>query len=196
MTNPNQEIAYLNRDSKQMLLKQKAHVFWLTGLSGAGKTTLASKAEAKLHDLGYLVKIFDGDLIRKTINKDLDFSEYGRTENIRRVAAINNEFINCGVVVINCFISPMNSMRQMAREIIGNENFSEIYVKCQLTICEKRDPKGLYQKARAGEIKYFTGIDSAYEEPTNADLIIDTENKSVEECQDDLISFILSKVRF
>ncbi|MBN2776025.1 MAG: adenylyl-sulfate kinase [Bacteroidales bacterium] len=196
MSNPNQEHFYLSKDSKQNLLKQKAHVFWLTGLSGAGKTTITGKVEAKLHDLGFLIKIFDGDLIRKTINKDLDFSDYGRTENIRRVAAINNEFINCGVIVMNCFISPTNSMRQMAREIIGDENFSEIYVKCSVSICEKRDPKGLYQKARAGEIKHFTGIDSVYEEPKNPELILDTENNSIDECVNDLLNYILNKIKF
>lgn len=185
----------VSRSEKENLLKQKAVVIWLTGLSGAGKTTLATGLEKALFKKGYLTKTLDGDQLRSGINANLGFSDQDRHENIRRVAEISRLFVECGVICINSFISPTAVMRQTARRIIGSENFIEIYLKASLEICEQRDPKGLYKSARKGEIQNFTGIGSAYEVPVNPDLVIDTVRYSIDECLEICLEAIIPRIK-
>lgn len=186
---------FLTRKDKENLIGQRAKVLWLTGLSGSGKTTIANHLEKKLHNEGFLVKVFDGDIVRSKINKELDFSEEGRLQNIKRIAEINREFLDCGIIVINCFISPSVAMRTLAEEIIGKDDFIEIYLNCPLHICESRDVKGLYSKARKGLIKNFTGIGSPYEPPKNPQLEIDTEKKSLSAAVDIIYNYITPKIK-
>ncbi|MBT3301265.1 MAG: adenylyl-sulfate kinase [Bacteroidetes bacterium] len=184
----------VSQGEKEKLLRQRGMVFWLTGLSGSGKSTLAKGLERKLHNRGFLTKLLDGDNIRHGINSNLGFSEEDRQENIRRVAQVAKLFLGTGTVTICSFISPTEKMRQLAKEIIGPENFFEIYVKCSLEVCEERDPKGLYRKVRKGEIKNFTGIHSEYEEPVSPNFILRTDNKtvrrSIRQCYREIISLI------
>lgn len=185
----------LERSKKEALLKQRGLVIWMTGLSGSGKTTLAIGLERYLHDKGHLAYIIDGDNVRSGINKDLGFSEKDRVENIRRVAEISKLFVNCGVITINSFISPSEELRRLAKEIIGRNDFYCVYVNTSVEVCEKRDTKGLYAKARKGEIKEFTGISAPFETPISPDLEIDTNNHTYEDCLKQLIEFVLSKVK-
>ncbi|HPD63916.1 MAG TPA: adenylyl-sulfate kinase [Bacteroidia bacterium] len=184
----------VTREEKEKMLNQRAMVFWFTGLSGSGKSTLAKGLERKLFHKGYLTKLLDGDNVRVGLNKDLDFSAESREENIRRVAEVARLFVDCGVITICCFISPTERIREMARQIIGPENFYEIYAKCSIDICEKRDPKGLYKKVREGKIQNFTGIHTEYEEPLNPNFIIRTDNKtvrrSIRQCYREILSLI------
>lgn len=166
----------------------------MTGLSGAGKTTLAYGLEKALFEKGYLTKILDGDQLRSGINSNLGFSDEDRHENIRRVAEISRLFVECGVVCIDSFISPTKQMRQTARQVIGSENFIEIYLKASLEVCESRDPKGLYKSARKGEIRNFTGIGSPYEVPVNPDLVIDTARYSINESLEICLDHILPRI--
>lgn len=187
----------LGRSDKQVLLKQKAKVIWMTGLSGSGKTTLAIALERKLAGSGMLTQILDGDNIRTGINKNLGFSDEDRAENIRRIAEVSKLFLNCGIVTINCFVSPTKAIREKAKEIIGGEDFIEVYVNAPLDVCEERDVKGLYKKARAGEIKDFTGIDSPFEAPEHPDLEIKTDENSIEQSVQLILTYltpILSQV--
>jgi len=184
-----------SRSSKEARLKQSSKVLWFTGLSGSGKTTLAIALEKTLNEKGYLTQVLDGDNIRSGINKNLGFSYEDRQENIRRIAEISKLFLDCGVITINSFVSPAREMRKMAREIIGDNDFIEIYVNTPLDICEKRDVKGLYEKARKGEIKNFTGIQDGYEAPLNADIEINTENKSIDVCTTEIIDFVLPLIQ-
>ena len=172
----------VTKEERQQLLKQKSPVVWLTGLSGSGKSTIANQLAIKLQQEGKLAYILDGDNVRMGLNKDLGFSDDDRKENIRRIAEVAKLLSDAGVIVITAFISPFREERANAKEIIGKNNFTEVYVEASLMVCEDRDPKGFYKKARAGEIPMFTGINSPYEEPLNADLIISTENNSVEVC--------------
>lgn len=188
--------SFLQRIDKERLLGQKALVVWLTGLSGSGKTTIAIDLEKRLHEMGFKTQVFDADFIRTSINRDLDFSMEGRIENIRRMAAISRLFLEAGLVVISCFISPTRRIRQMARTIIGADDYCEVYVNAPFEVCEARDPKGLYQKARLGELKDFTGIDSPYEPPEHPDLEIRTDQCSVSDAVNELIDFILPKIVF
>lgn len=171
----------VSRKDKENMLNQKGKVIWLTGLSGSGKTSLAINFEKELHKRGFLTQVFDGDNIRSGINSDLDFTDEGRKENIRRVAEISKLFVDCGVIVINCFISPTKEIRKLAKDIIGKENFIEVFVDAPIEICEQRDVKGLYKKARVGKVKNFTGIDSIYEKPDNPDIVIDTSHQNKDE---------------
>jgi adenylylsulfate kinase len=180
----------ISKEKKEKLLNQKGKVVWLTGLSGSGKTTIALQLEKELYKLGFLVQILDGDNIRAGINNNLSFSEGDRTENIRRIAEISKLFFNCGIITINCFVSPTTKMRQIAKKIIGKENYYEIFIDADLETCEKRDVKGLYKKARNGEIKNFTGIDSQYERPKNPSLEVNTSQLSI----DKSIEIILKNV--
>lgn len=164
----------LQRVDKEALLQQKARVIWLTGLSGSGKTTLAKGLERALHEKGFMTQLLDGDNVRTGINNNLGFSEEDRQENIRRISEVAKLFLNCGVITISSFVSPTRAIRQTARDIVGSDSFFEVHVSASLEVCESRDVKGLYAKARAGEIKQFTGIDAPYEEPEAADLVIDT----------------------
>jgi adenylylsulfate kinase len=153
---------------------RSSKVLWFTGLSGAGKSTLAHRVEEALFKKGWYTYILDGDNVRHGLNGDLGFSEEDRRENIRRIGEVAKLFVDAGVVVLAAFISPYREDRDQVRALLGESEFIEIFVKCDLDICEKRDPKGLYRKARAGELAQFTGIDSPYEEPRNPELVIDT----------------------
>jgi len=181
----------VQREQKEGLLNQKANVFWLTGLSGSGKSTIAIGVEKELHKKGYLTQILDGDNIRTGINNNLGFSDEDRTENIRRIAEVSKLFINCGIITINSFVSPTIAIRSRAKQIIGDDNFVEVFINTPLEVCEKRDVKGLYKKARKGEIKDFTGIDAPFEEPINPDIEVKTAQQSVEQSVNELLEKIL-----
>jgi adenylylsulfate kinase len=183
-----------SRSEKENLLKQRSVVIWLTGLSGAGKTTLATGLEKILFEKHFLTKTLDGDQLRSGINANLGFTEQDRLENIRRVAEISRLFVECGVICIDSFISPTALMRQTARQIIGSENFIEVYLKASLEVCEQRDPKGLYKSARKGDIRNFTGIGSPYEVPSNPDLVIDTVKYSIAESLEICMETILPRI--
>lgn len=172
----------LNQSDKEKLLNQKGIVIWLVGLSGSGKSTLAKAFESDLHQKGHLTQILDGDNLRTGLNNNLTFTADDRKENIRRVAEVAKLFTNCGVVTICSFISPTEEIRTMAKEIIGEAQYYEVFVSCSLEACEKRDVKGLYAKARSGEIKNFTGIGAPFEDPKNPSLVIKTDTEDLESC--------------
>ncbi|KAA3640894.1 MAG: adenylyl-sulfate kinase [Bacteroidetes bacterium] len=178
------------RQEKQALLNQKSKVIWLTGLSGSGKSTLALGVEQRLFEEGFLTEVLDGDNIRSGINNNLGFSLEDRYENIRRISEVAKLFLNSGVISIAAFISPTREIRQMAKSIIGEEDFIEVYMSAPLEVCESRDVKGLYKKARKGEIKGFTGIDSPYEPPVDPDLILDTTNENIPDTIERVINYI------
>jgi adenylylsulfate kinase len=184
----------VGRSNKEQRLKQKAKVLWMTGLSGSGKTTIGLALEKELYNRGFLVMLLDGDLVRTGINKNLKFSVEDRKENIRRIAEVSKLFVNCGVVTINCFISPTDEIRAMAKNIIGKDDFLEVFVSAPLEICESRDVKGLYAKARKGEIQEFTGISSPFDIPPDPDLVLKTDQMSVEESVQCALEFILPKI--
>jgi adenylylsulfate kinase len=186
----------LKREDKEKLLKQRSKVIWCTGLSGAGKTTLAKNLEKALHVQGYLTQVLDGDNIRSGINNNLKFTKDDRKENIRRIAEVSKLLIDSGVITINSFISPTEEIRQVAIDIIGEENFVEIFVHAPIEVCEKRDVKGLYAKARAGEIKNFTGVDSPFEQPKNPNIVIDTDKYSVQECLNQAMDCVLPFLKY
>lgn len=184
----------LGREDKEELLKQRSVMIWFTGLSGSGKSTIAIALERELHQRGLLCRILDGDNIRSGINNNLGFSPEDRVENIRRIAEVSKLFVDTGVITIAAFISPNNELREMASSIIGKENFLEIYVSTPIEECERRDVKGLYAKARKGEIKEFTGISAPFEAPEVPALTLDTSVLSLEESVNKLLELILTKV--
>jgi len=186
----------IQRKDKEQFLNQHSRVIWLTGLSGSGKTTIGSLLERKLFERKYLSQILDGDNIRSGINNNLSFSVEDRNENIRRIAEVSKLMLNSGIIVINCFISPTNKIRQTAKKIIGEENYIEVFINAPLTVCEERDTKGLYEKARKGEIKNFTGIDSPFEAPPNPDIEVRTDKLSVEESVDKVLDYILPYLKY
>lgn len=171
-------------------------LLWFTGLSGSGKSTLASGLEVHLFNQGYNTYVLDGDNIRSGLNNDLSFSSSDRTENIRRIAEVSKLFLDAGVIVLSAFISPFERDRSFVRRLVGEQNFLEIHVDCPLEVCEKRDVKGLYQKAREGVIKDFTGIDSPFEPPAKPDIKINTAISTIEFCLEDLIKYIEPKLKF
>jgi len=181
----------IDKNARASLKKQKPSVVWLTGLSGSGKSTIANIVETKLHALGHHTYLLDGDNVRHGLNKDLGFTEQDRVENIRRIAEVAKLMLDAGLIVITAFISPFAAERRMARELVGTDEFTEVFVDTPLSVAEDRDVKGLYKKARRGELKNFTGIDSPYEEPENPECIIDTVNMSAEEAADKIISIVL-----
>lgn len=185
----------LQREDKENLLKQKSICIWMTGLSGSGKSTIAEGLEKKLHQNGILSMVLDGDNIRSGINKNLSFSEEDRTENIRRIAEINKLFLNCGIITINCFVSPTLDIREQAKNIIGDADFNEIYINASFDECAKRDVKGLYAKALKGEIKNFTGLDAPFEAPKNPSLEIKTAELSIEESIDKIYNHFINKIK-
>jgi len=184
----------LCRFQKEALLKQKARVIWLMGLSGSGKSTLATHLEKKLLCKGFLTQRLDGDSLRGGLNNNLGFSEEDRIENIRRAAEVAKLFVNCGIIVIASFICPTHNTQAMVRTIVG-EDFIEVFVDCPLEICEQRDVKGLYAKARAGQLKNFTGIDSPFQVPHNPDITIQTSLMPPEQCIEQIQEFVLPKIR-
>lgn len=185
----------MGREDKETLLKQRSVMVWFTGLSGSGKSTVAIALERELHQRGLLCRILDGDNIRSGINNNLGFSAEDRVENIRRIAEVSKLFIDTGVITIAAFISPNNELREMASSIIGKENFLEIYVNTPIEECERRDVKGLYAKARKGEIKDFTGVSAPFEAPEYPALSLDTSVLSLEESVNKLLELILPKVK-
>lgn len=185
----------VKREDREKLAGNKSKVLWFTGLSGSGKSTLAGALETDLHNKGVKTYILDGDNIRSGLNSDLDFSGENRTENIRRISEVAKLFVDAGVVVLSAFISPFREDRAKAREVIGEADFLEIHVDCPLEVCEQRDVKGLYKKAREGKIKNFTGIDSPFEEPINPDIRVDTATNSLEHCLEELKTNIDLKIR-
>ena len=180
----------LQRSDKEQQLGQKSKALWFTGLSGSGKSTIAQHLERKLYNEGFFVQVLDGDNIRAGINNNLSFSSEDRAENIRRIAEIAKLYLNTGLITLNSFISPTKAIRARAREIIGTDDFIEIYINTPLEICEARDVKGLYKKARKGEIKGFTGIDAPYEAPETPALNVKTANKSIEESVEEIFEYI------
>lgn len=180
----------LQRADKEQLLKQKGIAIWFTGLSGSGKTTIAIALENNLNEKGLLTQILDGDNIRTGINSNLGFSDTDRIENIRRIAEVTKLFVNCGVVTICCFVSPTEEIRNNAKSIIGSADFIEVFVNTPLEVCENRDVKGLYAKARKGEIKDFTGINAPFEAPVNPEIVL-TDALSIEES----VKKILDKIK-
>lgn len=185
----------LQRSDREQRLNQKSKVLWLTGLSGSGKSTIAQYLERKLHNEGYFGQVLDGDNIRSGINNNLGFSIEDRQENIRRISEIAKLYLHTGVITLASFISPTRAIRQLAKDIIGEEDFVEIYINAPLAVCEKRDVKGLYQKARKGEIKGFTGIDSPYEAPLGATIEIKTDEQTIEESVQSIYNSILPLIK-
>jgi adenylyl-sulfate kinase len=185
----------LCRHDKEELLKQHSVMIWFTGLSGSGKSTIAIALERELHKRGLLCRILDGDNIRSGINNNLGFTEADRIENIRRIAEVSKLFVDTGVITIAAFISPSNDIREMAANIIGRDDFLEVYVSTPIEECERRDVKGLYAKARRGEIKNFTGISAPFEAPAHPALVLDTSALSLEESVDKLLELILPRIQ-
>lgn len=180
----------LSREDKESLLHQRGIMIWMTGLSGSGKSTVAIGVERELHNRGILCRILDGDNIRAGINSNLGFSEEDRRENIRRIAEIGKLFVDTGIVTIACFVSPTTELREMARKIIGEKDFREVYIATPLAECERRDVKGLYARARRGEVKDFTGISAPFEAPTTPDLSLDTSKMTLKEEVEAVIELI------
>ncbi len=186
---------HVSKSQREERLNQKALLIWFTGLSGSGKTTLAVGLEKILFDLGFKTYLLDGDNIRQGLNKDLSFDEDGRVENIRRIAEVSALMLDAGIIVLTAFISPFRIDRDMVRQRLGEDNFFEVFADCPLEVCEQRDVKGLYKKARAGGIKNFTGIDSPYETPEKPDLIVKTNETSLDHSLDLLLNNILPRIR-
>jgi len=182
----------LPRYAKEALLGQRGGVVWMSGMSGSGKSTLAVRLEGELHGRGLLVKMLDGDNVRTGLNRNLGFSDADRAENIRRVAEVAKLFADCGVLVVASFITPHETLRTLAREIIGDRDLLEVYVKASFEACARRDPKGLYAKAAAGQVGNFTGRDSAFEEPLRPDLVLETESAEEEICTAQLLAAMTS----
>ncbi len=183
-----------DRKVKEEILRQSAKVIWFTGLSGSGKTTLASNLEKELFFRRFFCQVLDGDNIRTGINNNLGFSEEERLENIRRISEVSKILINTGMITICSFISPTNKIRSLARSIIGEKDFIEIFLNPPLAICEQRDVKGLYKRARAGEIKDFTGISAPFEAPSNPDVEIDTSVTSIKDSVEMIFSAIIDRI--
>lgn len=184
----------LQRSDKEQLLNQRGVMLWFTGLSGSGKSTVAIALERELQRRGLLCRILDGDNIRSGINSNLGFSAEDRRENIRRIAEVGRLFVDTGIITIAAFISPTEEVRQMAQQIIGPDDFKEIYISTPLEECERRDVKGLYARARRGEVKNFTGISAPFEAPKHPALSLDTSRLSLEESVNRLISFLNKEV--
>ena len=185
----------VSRSQRQKLLNQNSFLLWFTGLSGSGKSTIASALEHKFHEKGFKTYALDGDNIRKGINNDLTFSPEDRKENIRRIAQVANLMVDAGVIVLAAFVSPYKKDRENIANIVGNDNFVEIFVNTSLEECEKRDVKGLYKKARAGEIKDFTGVNAPYEAPDAADVEVVTDHLTIEESVEKIYNAIKQKLK-
>lgn len=184
--------AAVTREQREKILNQRASVIWFTGLSGSGKTTLAKALQAEFFKHNRISYLLDGDNIRTGLNSDLGFSQNDRNENIRRIAEVSKLFVDAGIITLNCFVSPTEDLRKVARDIIKND-LVEVYVKCSVDECERRDVKGLYKRARLGDVKDFTGISAPFEEPTNPSLVVDTEASDIESCIQQLTTFALQR---
>ena len=192
-TNIHWHAATIERGDREKQNTHKSAILWFTGLSGSGKSTLAHAIEDKLHQLGSRTYVLDGDNIRHGLCKDLGFSDADRTENIRRIGEVSKLFVDAGVIALTAFISPFRSDRDAVRELVNDGDFIEVFCYCPLDVCEERDPKGLYKKARAGEIPEFTGISSPYEEPLNPEIKIDTSAQSIDGSADLVISELVKR---
>ncbi|MEZ4972106.1 MAG: adenylyl-sulfate kinase [Cyclobacteriaceae bacterium] len=184
----------VSQTDREQQLNQKGQLIWFTGLSGSGKSTLAVGLEKILFDQGFKTYLLDGDNIRQGLNKDLSFDEQGRVENVRRIGEVSKLMLDAGLVVLTAFISPFRSDRTLVRELVGEDRFIEVFADCPIEICEQRDVKGLYKKARQGAIKNFTGIDSPYEAPVNADIIVKTAEMKLNDSLDLLLEKVLPRV--
>ena len=185
----------ISRAEREAKLKQRAKVVWLSGLSGSGKSTLTTGLEHRLFQEGFITTLLDGDNLRDGLNRGLGFTDADREENIRRVAEVSKLFVQSGIICLNSFITPKESFRTLAREIIGAENLLEVYVEASFETCKKRDVKGLYKKAAEGKVANFTGKGSDFEPPANPALIVNTEAASLEESLDTLSAFVLGQIR-
>lgn len=181
----------IKKEDRQRQKGHKSAILWFTGLSGSGKSTLAHAVEEKLFEMGVHTYVLDGDNIRTGLNRDLGFSAKDREENIRRIGEVAKLFVDAGIITLTAFISPYRKDRDFVRNIVDKGEFIEIYVKCPLEICEQRDVKGLYKKARAGIIKKFTGIDDPYEEPENPEIVVETDKESIEESVNKILKFLI-----
>lgn len=182
---------YITKEKRETLLNQKPCILWFTGISGSGKSTIANAVEVELFKKDRKTYLLDGDNVRHGLNKDLGFTEFDRVENIRRIGEVSKLFVDSGLIILTAFISPFKSDRQIARSLVKYGEFIEVFVDTPLDICEKRDPKGLYKKAREGSIKNFTGIDSPYEIPLNPEIHIKTEDKTIEECVNIVLFYLI-----
>lgn len=180
----------VTRARREILLAQRSKVFWFTGLSGAGKSTIAHGLEERLFTEGRLTYVFDGDNVRHGLCRDLGFSPEDRRENLRRIGEMLRLFIDSGIICMAAFVSPLREDRAVVREIVGEENFIEIFVKCPLSVCETRDVKGLYKLAKAGVIKNYTGVSAPYEHPERPDIIIETDNSDINYCVSRVYTFV------
>jgi adenylylsulfate kinase len=185
--------ASVTKDERRKKNNYQSYVLWFTGLSGSGKSTLANALARYLFEVNIQTYVLDGDNIRHGLNKDLGFTDEDRKENIRRIGEVSKLFVDSGQIVLTAFISPFREDRQQVKDILSENEFFEVYVKCSLDECEVRDPKGLYKKARNNEIKHFTGIDSPYEEPENPAIIVNTEKQTVEESVKQIVDFLVGK---
>ncbi len=183
----------VSRADREKLNDHKSMILWFTGLSGAGKSTLANEVEALLHKKGKRTYILDGDNVRQGLCGDLTFSDDDRVENIRRIGEVAKLMVDAGLITLSAFISPFRAERQRVRDLVSEGDFIEVYCRCDLSVCEERDVKGLYKKARAGEIAEFTGISSPYEEPENAEVVVDTDKHSLQECAEQVVDYLVGK---
>lgn len=186
----------ITKADRYRLLNQKPRVIWFTGLSGSGKSTLATHLEFQLYAQHFKTYLLDGDNVRTGLNNDLDFSDHSRKENIRRIGEVAKLFLDSGLVVLSAFISPFEEDRSQVRNIVGAENFLEVFVDCPLAVCEQRDVKGLYKKARLGEVSNFTGISSPYERPLHPDITINTHLQSLDESLTLLLDYIVPRITY
>lgn len=183
----------VKREDREKLLNQKGTLLWFTGLSASGKSTVANEVASRLFKSGKLTYVLDGDNVRHGLNKNLGFSPEDREENIRRISEVGNLFVDAGVITTTAFISPYRKDRDYAREILGEGRFIEIFVKASIETCEARDPKGLYKKAKSGEIKEFTGISAPYEEPLKAEIVLDADTQTIEEEVEAVLNYLKEK---
>ena len=184
----------MQRADKEQFLQQRGIVLWMTGLSGSGKSTIAQALETRLHNAGFFTQVLDGDNVRMGINRNLGFSDEDRNENIRRIGEVAKLFLQSGIITICTFVSPTIAIRNLARQIVGDADFCEVYINAPLEVCEQRDVKGLYKKALNGEIKNFTGLDAPFEAPTNAVLEIKTAEQSIEESIELIYNFFIKNI--
>ena len=185
----------ISRLEREQNLSQKAKILWFTGLSGSGKSTIANEVELALNEQGFKTYLLDGDNVRLGLNNDLGFSDKDRVENIRRIREVAKLMLDAGLIVLCAFVSPFRKDRDALREVVNKGDFLEIFVNCPLEVCEERDVKGLYKKARAGLIKDFTGISSAFEAPLNPEIILNTKELSLEKCIEKILSLLLQKIQ-
>ncbi len=185
----------ISRLEREQNLSQKAKILWFTGLSGSGKSTIANEVELALNEQGFKTYLLDGDNVRLGLNNDLGFSDKDRVENIRRIREVAKLMLDAGLIVLCAFVSPFRKDRDALREVVNKGDFLEIFVNCPLEVCEERDVKGLYKKARAGLIKDFTGISSAFETPLNPEIILNTKELSLEQCVEKILSLLLQKIQ-